>query len=363
MLGIITHLPPSFPEKDWLGTQQAIPSHVRWLANFVFGSFVLSQAAIRLMQGINIELCDHDLASSNSGYFTFILYCHRQTRALWPWFNIFKFWLFHFHLALSQTDKSWESTAQSVRTLSILYCNIFGQRCTPPPLFFLPSYLLLVCLLLVQFSDFFLFLPQWYSSKNPSVLIMWMLIWKFMLNLKVFLLRQKYFFLSGLWDVWSLHCLVPWDCHSHNPWPSLFLSSVGFCGWPVNFANGESRDFAFLRDLLIIYLWDVWLSKLLRHIAVIKAIMIKVFFPFRAMGCFVIALSCSLGLPFTQLKISYHSADILILCIHHINTKSYGERSFSYTALTLRNTLPKDKKNSQSISSFRSALKTHLFTT
>ena len=55
--------------------------------------------------------------------------------------------------------------------------------------------------------------------------------------------------LSGLWDVWSLHCLVPWDCCSHNSRPSLFLYPVGFCGWPVNFANGESQDFASLREL------------------------------------------------------------------------------------------------------------------
>ena len=35
-------------------------------------------------------------------------------------------------------------------------------------------------------------------------------------------------------------------------------------------------------------------------------------------------------------------ADIRILCIPSVNTKSYGQRSFSYTALTLWSTLPKD---------------------
>ena len=35
-------------------------------------------------------------------------------------------------------------------------------------------------------------------------------------------------------------------------------------------------------------------------------------------------------------------ADIRKLCIPSVNTKSYGERSFSYTAPTLWNTLPKD---------------------
>ena len=60
--------------------------------------------------------------------------------------------------------------------------------------------------------------------------------------------------------------------------------------------------------------------------------------------------------PSRQLRFS---ADIRILCIPSGNTKSYGERSFSYTAPTLWNTLPKDIRFSQSISSFRSALKTH----
>ena len=52
-----------------------------------------------------------------------------------------------------------------------------------------------------------------------------------------------------------------------------------------------------------------------------------------------------------------------ILCIPSVNTKSYGERSFSYTAPTLWNTLPKDIRFSQSVSSFKSALKIHLFPT
>ena len=46
------------------------------------------------------------------------------------------------------------------------------------------------------------------------------------------------------------------------------------------------------------------------------------------------------------------SADIHILCIPSINTKSWGECSFSYTAPTLWNTLPKDIRFSQSVYSF-----------
>ena len=57
------------------------------------------------------------------------------------------------------------------------------------------------------------------------------------------------------------------------------------------------------------------------------------------------------------------SADIRILCIPSVNTKSYGERSFSYTGPTLWNTLPKDIRFSLSVFSFTSALKTHLFPT
>ena len=64
--------------------------------------------------------------------------------------------------------------------------------------------------------------------------------------------------------------------------------------------------------------------------------------------------------PSRQLR---SSADICIMCIPAVNTKSYGERSFSYSGPTLWNTLPKDIRFSQSVSSFRSALKTHLFPT
>ena len=63
---------------------------------------------------------------------------------------------------------------------------------------------------------------------------------------------------------------------------------------------------------------------------------------------------------FRQLR---SSADNRILCISSVTTKSYGERSFSHTAPTLWNTLPKDVRFSQSAYSFRSALKTHIFPT
>ena len=62
---------------------------------------------------------------------------------------------------------------------------------------------------------------------------------------------------------------------------------------------------------------------------------------------------------FTQPLGNWSSADIL--CIPSVNTKTYSDRSFSYATPTLWNTLPKDIRFSQSVSSFRSALETHLF--
>ena len=46
-----------------------------------------------------------------------------------------------------------------------------------------------------------------------------------------------------------------------------------------------------------------------------------------------------------------------------VKTKSYDEHSFSYIAPILLNTLPKEIRFSQSASSFKSALKSHLFPT
>ena len=55
------------------------------------------------------------------------------------------------------------------------------------------------------------------------------------------------------------------------------------------------------------------------------------------------------------------SADTRMLCIPRVQTKSYGQRSFTYAAPTFWNTLPKDLRSSESTSSFKSGLKTHLF--
>ena len=55
------------------------------------------------------------------------------------------------------------------------------------------------------------------------------------------------------------------------------------------------------------------------------------------------------------------SSDTSILCIPSVRTHSLGQRSFSYAALTVWNTLPYKIRSSNTISSFKSSLKTYLF--
>ena len=55
------------------------------------------------------------------------------------------------------------------------------------------------------------------------------------------------------------------------------------------------------------------------------------------------------------------SADTLTLVIPPTNTILFGERSFSFAAPSIWNTLPLSIRSSDSDSSFRSSLKTHLF--
>lgn len=57
------------------------------------------------------------------------------------------------------------------------------------------------------------------------------------------------------------------------------------------------------------------------------------------------------------------STDSRILTLPIVRTKSYGQRSFSYQAPSIWNDLPHSVRHSTSPSSFRSALKTHLFLT
>ena len=57
------------------------------------------------------------------------------------------------------------------------------------------------------------------------------------------------------------------------------------------------------------------------------------------------------------------SSDNLILCVPSVKTKTFGQRSFSYAGPVTWNKLPYDIRSSQSKTSFKQALKTHLFST
>ena len=62
--------------------------------------------------------------------------------------------------------------------------------------------------------------------------------------------------------------------------------------------------------------------------------------------------------PTRQLR---SSSDTSILCVPTVRTHSLGQRSFSYAAPTVWNTLPYKIRSSNTISSFKSSLKTDLF--
>ena len=62
--------------------------------------------------------------------------------------------------------------------------------------------------------------------------------------------------------------------------------------------------------------------------------------------------------PTRQLR---SSSDTSILCIPTVRTQSLGQRSFSYAAPAVWNTLPYKIRSSNTISSFKSSLKTDHF--
>ena len=62
--------------------------------------------------------------------------------------------------------------------------------------------------------------------------------------------------------------------------------------------------------------------------------------------------------PSRQLRSSYDSRT---LRIPHIKTKTFRHRSFSHAALSVRNSLPYDIRHIQSVTAFKTAMKTHLF--
>ena len=58
---------------------------------------------------------------------------------------------------------------------------------------------------------------------------------------------------------------------------------------------------------------------------------------------------------------SLRSSSKLLFTVSTVNTATYGERAFSFSAPILWNNLPDPIKNTTSLSSFKSALKTFLF--
>ena len=66
------------------------------------------------------------------------------------------------------------------------------------------------------------------------------------------------------------------------------------------------------------------------------------------------------SLSFPSHSLSTRSSDSSVLSIPYVRT-SLGKRAFSVIAPRLWNSLPPDTRNSLSVSTFRSKLKTHLF--
>ena len=91
--------------------------------------------------------------------------------------------------------------------------------------------------------------------------------------------------------------------------------------------------------------------------------------PFKACGRSVCSHTChaySQGFclflrvysPSTQLR---SSSDSRTLRIPHIKTGTLGHRSFSHAVPSVWNSLPHDIRHIQSVTAFKTALKTHLF--
>ena len=64
--------------------------------------------------------------------------------------------------------------------------------------------------------------------------------------------------------------------------------------------------------------------------------------------------------PYTQTRKCRSASDTRAFVISRVNTKLFGERSFSYTGPSVWNNLPRSVRHSDSSSSFKTALKTHL---
>ena len=65
--------------------------------------------------------------------------------------------------------------------------------------------------------------------------------------------------------------------------------------------------------------------------------------------------------PYTPARQLRSASDTRTVVAPRVNTKTFGERSFSYTGPSVWNNLPQTLRHSDSTSSFKAALKTHLF--
>ena len=65
--------------------------------------------------------------------------------------------------------------------------------------------------------------------------------------------------------------------------------------------------------------------------------------------------------PYTPARQLQSASDTQTFVIPRVNTKTFGERSFSYAGPSVWNNLPQTLHHSDSTSSFKAALKTHLF--
>ena len=64
--------------------------------------------------------------------------------------------------------------------------------------------------------------------------------------------------------------------------------------------------------------------------------------------------------PYTPARQLRSASDPRTFVSPHVNTKTFGERSFCYVGPSVWNNLPQSLRHSDSASSFKAALKTHL---
>ena len=65
--------------------------------------------------------------------------------------------------------------------------------------------------------------------------------------------------------------------------------------------------------------------------------------------------------PYTPARQLWSASDTRTFVTSHVNTEIFGERAFSYAGPSVQNSLPQTLCHSDSASSFKAALKMHLF--